>query len=35
MNVQVVCDLSGRLAWISDPIEGRRHDIAALPSTIT
>lgn len=30
MNVQVVCDLSGRLAWISDPVPGRRHDIAAL-----
>ncbi len=26
LNVQVVCDLTGRLAWISDPIEGRRHD---------
>jgi len=30
LNVQVACDLSGRLAWISDPVEGRRHDIAAL-----
>ncbi len=30
MNVQVACDLDGRLAWISDPIEGRRHDTAAL-----
>src|SRR3979411_424360 len=25
MNVQVACTLSGRLAWISDPIEGGRH----------
>lgn len=33
MNVQVACDLHGRLAWISDPIEGRRHDIAALRIT--
>jgi DDE superfamily endonuclease/Helix-turn-helix of DDE superfamily endonuclease len=30
MNVQVVCDLSGRLAWISDAVDGCRHDIAAL-----
>ncbi len=30
MNVQVVCTLSGRLAWVSDPVDGRRHDIAAL-----
>jgi hypothetical protein len=30
MNVQVACDFHGRLAWISDPIEGRRHDSAAL-----
>ena len=33
MNVQVACDLSGRLVWISDPIEGRRHDTAALRLT--
>ncbi len=26
MNVQVACTLSGRLAWISDAIEGSRHD---------
>jgi DDE superfamily endonuclease/Helix-turn-helix of DDE superfamily endonuclease len=26
MNVQVACTLSGKLAWISDPVEGRRHD---------
>jgi len=25
-----VCTLSGRLAWVSDPVDGRRHDIAAL-----
>lgn len=30
MNVQVVCDLNGRLAWISDAVDGSRHDIAAL-----
>jgi hypothetical protein len=30
LNVQVVCDLDGRLAWISDPVDGRRHDTAAL-----
>lgn len=30
MNVQVVCDLDGRLAWISDPVDGCRHDSAAL-----
>lgn len=30
LNVQVACDLSGRLAWISDPVPGRRHDSAAL-----
>lgn len=26
MNVQVACTLYGRLAWISDAIDGRRHD---------
>ncbi len=26
MNVQLACTLTGRLAWISDPIEGSRHD---------
>ena len=30
LNVQVVCDLNGALAWISDPVDGRRHDTAAL-----
>jgi hypothetical protein len=30
LNLQVVCDLAGRLRWISDPVEGRRHDSAAL-----
>ncbi|MQA62889.1 MAG: transposase, partial [Actinophytocola sp.] len=30
MNVQVACDLDGRLAWISDPVDGCRHDSAAL-----
>jgi hypothetical protein len=27
MNVQVVCDLNGRRAWISDPVEGRAIDL--------
>ena len=26
MNVQVVCTLHGKLAWISDPVSGSRHD---------
>ena len=26
MNVQVACTITGCLAWISDPIPGRRHD---------
>jgi hypothetical protein len=30
MNVQVACTLSGRLAWISDPINGNRHDSYCL-----
>jgi hypothetical protein len=30
LNIQVACDLSGRLAWISDPVDGCRHDTAAL-----
>jgi hypothetical protein len=30
MNVQVACTLDGRLAWISDPIPGRRHDTYCL-----
>jgi hypothetical protein len=30
LNIQVACDLGGRLAWISDPVEGCRHDSAAL-----
>ncbi|MDI9918178.1 transposase family protein [Rhodococcus sp. IEGM 1379] len=30
VNVQVACDLDGRLAWVSDPVPGRRHDSAAL-----
>lgn len=30
MNVQVACNLYGRLAWISDPIEGRHHDSFCL-----
>jgi hypothetical protein len=30
LNVQVVCDLTGRLVWVSDPVKGHRHDTAAL-----
>lgn len=30
MNLQVACDLYGHLAWISDPVDGRRHDSAAM-----
>jgi hypothetical protein len=26
MNAQVACTLSGKLAWISDPVNGSRHD---------
>ena len=26
MNVQVACTTYGRLAWISDPVSGNRHD---------
>ncbi len=29
-NVQVVCTLDGELVWISDPIEGARHDVFCL-----
>lgn len=30
MNVQVACTLSGQLSWISDAIEGSRHDMHCL-----
>ena len=30
MNVQVACTLAGRLAWISDPVDGSRHDTYCL-----
>lgn len=30
MNVQVVGTLDGELAWISDPIDGARHDVFCL-----
>jgi hypothetical protein len=26
MNVQVACTIYGTLAWISDPVNGSRHD---------
>jgi hypothetical protein len=30
VNVQVVADTAGRIAWVSDPLPGRTHDVAAL-----
>jgi len=30
LNVQVACRLDGTLAWISDPVDGCRHDSFAL-----
>ena len=30
MNVQVACTLEGEIAWISDPIEGSRHDMHCI-----
>src|SRR6266704_2106565 len=30
MNVQVACTITGRLAWISDPVKGSRHDSYCL-----
>src|SRR3954453_12927136 len=30
MNVQVVCTFDGELVWISDTIEGARHDVFCL-----
>src|SRR5436853_4514341 len=30
LNVQVACTLTGDLAWISDPINGSRHDTYCL-----
>jgi hypothetical protein len=30
MNLQLVCTLDGQLAWISDPIDGSRHDVYCL-----
>jgi hypothetical protein len=30
LNIHVVCDLTGGLRWISDSVEGCRHDSAAL-----
>ena len=30
MNVQVACNLEGEIAWISDPIEGSRHDMHCI-----
>jgi hypothetical protein len=30
MNVQVACTLAGKLGWISDPVNGSRHDTYCL-----
>lgn len=30
MNVQIACTLEGLLVWVSDPIEGSRHDTHCL-----
>lgn len=30
VNLQVLCDLSGSLVWVSDPVAGRTHDVAAV-----
>jgi hypothetical protein len=30
MNVQVACTLDGELAWISDPVDGARHDVYCM-----
>ena len=30
MNVQVACTLEGEIAWISDPVEGSRHDMYCI-----
>ncbi len=30
MNVQVACSLEGEIAWISDPVNGSRHDMHCI-----
>jgi len=30
MNVQIACTLDGEIAWISDPVEGSRHDMHCI-----
>lgn len=30
LNIQIACDLAGHVTWVSDPVDGRRHDTAAL-----
>jgi DDE superfamily endonuclease/Helix-turn-helix of DDE superfamily endonuclease len=30
LNIQVACDLAGRVQWVSDPVDGCRHDSTAL-----
>lgn len=32
-SVQVACDHDGRLMWISDPVDGSRHDSAAITAS--
>jgi transposase len=33
LNVQVLCDLEGNPVWISDPVDGRDHDMTALAAS--
>ena len=35
LNVQVACTLSGRLAWVSDPMPGKTHDTKAIRESRT
>jgi hypothetical protein len=30
MNVQVACTLDGEITWVSDPVEGSRHDMHCI-----
>ncbi|WP_309241232.1 transposase family protein [Nocardia sp. BSTN01] len=33
LNVQVLYDLEGNPIWISGPVDGRDHDVAALAAS--
>ena len=33
MNVQIVCIREGELVWVSDPVEGSRHDVFCLDAS--